>query len=96
MGTISISDQDVGTAIASGDGTVTELALVSPGAFSPTPLALVNRRGSILFLSDSLGLVPLGDELWGNLLSDYAPPFTNGLKARSVPPGSSWRATLTP
>jgi hypothetical protein len=65
-------------------------------AFSPTPLALVDRSGSMLFLSDSLGLVPLGNELWGNLLSDYALPFTNGLTARSVPPGSSWRAILDP
>jgi hypothetical protein len=65
-------------------------ALDLAGAFSPTPLALVDGRGSILFLSDRRGLVPLGNELWGNLLSDYALPFTNGLKARSVPPGSSW------
>ena len=69
---------------------------ISPWAFSPTPLALVDGRGSIPFLSDSLGLVPLGNGLWGNLLSGYALPFTNGLKARSVPPGSSWRATLEP
>jgi hypothetical protein len=36
--------------------------------------ALVSSCGRSVFLSDGLGLVPLGNELWGNLLSDYVCP----------------------
>jgi hypothetical protein len=39
---------------------------------------------------------PARQRALGNLLSGYALPFTNGLTARSVPPGSSWRAILEP
>lgn len=75
MATITIDDVSIGAQIATGDGNMTSLALVTPGPFSPGPLALVDGRGAILFSCDTLNLIPIGNPIWGNLLSDYVLPF---------------------
>jgi hypothetical protein len=96
MTDITISDNDIGATVATGDGSLTSLSLVTAGPFSSVPLALVDGRGYALYLSDLLGLIPLDNATWGGPLLTFDVPFVNGLIVRSAPPGTSWSATVTP
>ena len=90
MASITITDSDVGTAIANGDGTRAELALIDAGQSEPWSLfALVDGHGYALYLSDALGIIPVDDAIWVKPLLCFAVPFVGGLGARSVHPGSS-------
>jgi hypothetical protein len=97
VASITITDSDVGTAIANGDGTLTELALIDAGQSEPWSLfALVDGHGYALYLSDALGIIPVDNAIWGKPLLFFSVPFVGGVVARSVPPGSIWRATVQP
>jgi hypothetical protein len=90
-----ITDSDVGTAVA--NGALTELALIDAGQSEPWSLfALVDGNSYALYLSDALGIIPVDNAIWGKPLLSFAVPFVGGLVARSVHPGSSWRATVQP
>jgi hypothetical protein len=96
VATISITAADAGTVIASGDGTLTALALIDAGQPEPwSLLALTDGNGYALYLSDALGIIPVSNEIWGKPLLSFAVPFVGGLVVRSVPLGSSWRATVS-
>jgi hypothetical protein len=93
----TLTDADAGTTIVTGDGSLTELALIDAGQSEPWPLfALVDGNGHALYLSDALGIVPVDNAKWGEPLLSFAVPFVDGLIVRSVPKGSSWSVTVTP
>jgi hypothetical protein len=77
---ITIIDADIGTTIVTGDGSLTELALIGAGQSEPwSLLALVDGRGFALYLSDALGIIPVDNEIWGKPLLSFAVPFVGGL-----------------
>jgi hypothetical protein len=95
VATISIIAADAGTVIASGDGTLTELALIDAGQSEPwSLLALTDGNGYALYLSDAAGIIPVDNAIWGKPLLTFAVPYVGGLLAKCVPPTSSWRLTI--
>jgi hypothetical protein len=95
VATISITAADAGTVIASGDGTLTALALIDAGQPEPwSLLALTDGNGYALYLSDALGIIPVDNAIWGKPLLSFAVPYVGGLVAKSLPPTSSRRHEL--